>query len=67
MQPLSMIELASGEEQKGLYDTSSSQSAEQVGRVAALLVEATCDGAVVRRRPVVRRLFDDVDADDDAD
>ena len=40
--------------------------------MAALLVEATCEhDAVVRRhvgnrRRVVRRLFDDVDADEDA-
>ena len=71
MRPQSVIELASDEEPKGLYDTPSSQSAEQVARVAALLVEATCDDAVVRRhvgnRRVVRRLFDDVDADEDAD
>jgi hypothetical protein len=71
MRPQSVIELASDEEPKGLYDTPSSQSVEQVARVAALLVEATCDDAVVRRhvgnrRRVVRRLFDDVDADEDA-
>lgn len=72
MRPQSVIELASDEEPKGLYDTPSSQSIEQVARVAALLVEATCEhDAVVRRhvgnrRRVVRRLFDDVDADEEA-